>query len=93
MVHLFYTPYSYIGSDFVGHVGQYNLHFLSGAPKIKTSFATLLRPFEPQVWVFLLVSIVSVSITLIFINKVYEMLSDDLMRDTPFQSTKNILNI
>ena len=91
MAHLFYTPFSYLGSDFVGHIGQYNLHFLSGAPKVKTSYATLLRPFDPQVWILLFVSIVAVSITLIFINKVYEMMSDDLTRETPFQSTKKYL--
>ena len=91
MAHLFYTPYSYLGSDFVGHVGQLNLHFISGAPKIKTSYATLLRPFDPQVWIFLLFSIVAVSITLIFINKVHEMLSGDITRETPFQSTNKYL--
>ena len=86
MAHLFYTPYSYLGSDFVGHVGQYDLYFLSGAPKIKTSYATLLRPFDPLVWGFLLVSIVAVSISLILINKVQITLSDDVMGETPFQS-------
>ena len=82
-----YTPWSYQGSDFIGHVGQLNLYFLSGAPKIQTSYATLLRPFDPLVWGFLLVSIVAVSFSLILINKVQRTLSDDAMGETPFQST------
>ena len=91
MAHLSYTPNMHLGSDFIGHIGQYTLHFISGAPKVKTSYATLVRPFDTQVWIFLFVSIAAVSITLVFINKVYEMMSDDLTRETPFQSTKKYL--
>ena len=86
-----YTPWSYQGSDFIGHVGQLNLYFLSGAPKIQTSYATLLRPFSSQVWGFLLVSIVSVSATLILINMVHRTLSDGVTSETPFQSTNKYL--
>ena len=85
MAHLFYSPGSYLGSDYI-YVGQIGIYFLSGAPNIQTSYATLLRPFHPQVWGFLLVSLVSVSITLIIINKVHRTLSDDVMGETPFQS-------
>ena len=91
MAELFYFARSYTGSDFLGHVGQLNLYFLSGAPKIRTSYATLLRPFNSQVWGFLLVSIVSVSITLIFINKVHRVLSDGVISETPFQSNNKYL--
>ena len=85
MAHLFYSPWSYLGSDFI-YVGEMSIYFLSGAPNIQTSYTTLLRPFNSQVWGFLLVSLVSVSITLILINKVHRTLSDDVMGETPFQS-------
>ena len=90
MVILPYDPSLYIGSDFIGDIGpigSLSFYFLSGAPKTKNSLTTLIRPFTPQVWGFLLASIVAVSIALIVVNKVQNTLSDDLMRETPFQST------
>ena len=77
------------GNDFIGPVGRYDFHFLQGAPKVTSSYSTLIRPFDKYVWYFLLASVVAISFALIFINRVYSKLTKELMKETPFQSTSN----
>ena len=75
------------GNDFIGPVGRYDFHFLQGAPKVRSSYSTLIRPFDKYVWYFLLASVVAISFALIFINRVYSKLTKEIMKETPFQST------
>ena len=86
MVTTLYASNTYLGNDFIGPVISYDFHFLSGAPHTRNNFLTIFRPFDPYVWGFLLASIVVVSISLIYINKVYNSLSSESVKETPFQS-------
>ena len=85
MVHMLYDSYSYLGSDFIGPVGSYQFHFISGAPNEINTFTTLFRPFDPVVWALILASVVSVSIVLTVINNIYSLLNESKMEST-FQS-------
>ena len=71
MVHVFYHPTTYIGNDFIGPVGSYDLHLISGAPPERSEYLTLTKPFDSFTWVFTLISLVTVSIALICIEKLH----------------------
>ena len=86
MVVTLYNSDNYLGNDFIGPVGSYEFHFLSGAPHTRNNFLTIIRPFDPYVWGFLLASVVVVSVSLIYINKVYNAMSSESVKETPLQS-------
>ena len=86
MVLIFYDSNTYLGNDFIGPVSSYEFHFLSGAPHTRNNFLTIIRPFDPYVWGFLLASVVVVSVSLIYINKVYNAMSSESVKETPVQS-------
>ena len=86
MVLIFYDSNTYLGNDFIGPVSSYEFHFLSGAPHTRNNFLTIIRPFDPYVWGFLLASVVVVSVSLIYINKVYNAMSSESVEETPLQS-------
>ena len=86
LVTTLYASNTYLGNDFIGPVTSYDFHFMSGAPLTRNNFFTLFRPFDPYVWGFLLASVVVVSVSLIYINKVYNALSSESVKETPLQS-------
>ena len=86
MVTTLYASNTYLGNDFIGPVTSHDFHFLSGAPHTRNNFSTIFKPFDPYVWGFLLTSIVVVSVSLIYINKVYNSLSSESVKETPLQS-------
>ena len=86
MVQVFYHPVTYNGNDFIGPVGKYEFPFLSGAPLKKNNFLTLLRPYDSYVWGFLIASIVAISISLIIINKIFNIFSDMPIKESALQS-------
>ena len=93
MVHVFYNATSYLQNDFIGPVTTYDFHFLSGAPLPRNNLLTLFRPFDPNVWGFLLASVVAVSISLIFINKMHNAMSNEPVKETPLQSKNKLDNM
>ena len=58
-------------NDFIGPVGSYDLHLISGAPPERSEYLTLTKPFDSFTWVFTLISLVTVSIALICIEKLH----------------------
>ena len=87
MLHNYYTPANYFKNDFVGGtVASNNFKFLTGAPLPTKDYLTIIKPFEPYVWAFILASLVAVTMTLIFINKMHATWSNDQLRESAFQS-------
>ena len=87
MIKNFYlSPGIYFKNDFIGTTGHYAFYFLAGAPTPKKDFLTLVKPFDPVVWAFVLASIVAVSISLTFINKIHSTWSSESPKESPFQS-------
>ena len=88
MVHVFYHPTTYIGNDFIGPVTTYDFPFISGAPLTKNNYLTLFRPYDSYVWGFLIASVVTISLSLILINKIHNKISDEPyhMRESALQS-------
>ena len=86
MVTTLYDSETYIGNDFIGPVTSYDFHFLSSAPHTRNNFLTIIRPFDQYVWGLLLASIVVVSVSLIYINKAYNAMSSETVKETPLQS-------
>ena len=84
---MYNIPQKYIKNDFIGGtVGSYDFNFVTGAPLPTKDNLTLIRPFEPHVWAFILASLVAVSITLIFINKMHSTWKNESLKESPFQS-------
>ena len=84
---MYNIPQKYIKNDFIGGtVGSYDFNFVTGAPLPTKDNLTLIRPFEPHVWAFILASLVAVSITLIFINKMQSTWTNESLKESPFQS-------
>ena len=73
-------------NDFIGPVGTYDFHFISGAPQERDNFKTLILPFDEYIWAFLVMSVVLVSITLIFINKIYATFSKESSKESMLES-------
>ena len=59
---------------------------MTGAPKERDDFLKLVRAFDYQTWACLLVSLVTVCISLILINKTYAAWSNSPTKETPSQS-------
>ena len=86
MVNVLYHAPTYNGNDFIGPVSKYDFHFLSGAPLRKNNYLTLLRPYDSYVWGFLITSVVTVSLSLILINKIHNKFSDEPIKESALQS-------
>ena len=84
MVRLGYARHRFMRNDFIGPVGSYDLHLISGAPPERSEYLTLTKPFDSFTWVFTLISLVTVSIALICIEKLYATWSKESYDDTVF---------
>ena len=85
MVNLAYSP-NLIKADLIGPIRHWDFYFLTGAPQPTKDYLTLIKPFEPIVWAFVLASVVAVSIALISINKMYATWSNKPLKESAFQS-------
>ena len=82
-----YNQRFYVKNDFIGGtVASYEEHFLTGAPPKSKNYLTLIKPFEPHVWAFILASALVTSIALIFINKIHATWSKEPLNESAFQS-------
>ena len=85
MVNLAYSP-NLIKADLIGPIRHWDFYFLTGAPPPTKDYLTLIKPFEPIVWAFVLASVVAVSFALISINKMYATWSNKPLKESAFQS-------
>ena len=85
MVNLAYSPHL-VKADLIGPIRHWDFYFLTGAPHPTKDYLTLIKPFEPIVWAFVLASAVAVSIALISINKMYATWSNKPLKESAFQS-------
>ena len=83
-----YISTRYLKNDDIGTFGSYDFHFMTGAPPPVKDYLTVIRQFQPYVWAFTLVSLVAISIALIFINKMYAIFSEQVLRESAFQSIR-----
>ena len=85
------TSMSYKINDFIGPVKPFEIYLTSGAPPMTSDYLTIFRPFDQYVWALLVVSILAVSATLIFINKMWcfipniESCYEKTAKETPFE--------
>ena len=86
LVRGFYSSGVFLQNDFIGPIGSYDFHIISGAPKERDDYLKLVRPFDYQTWACLMVSLVTVCISLILINKTYAAWSNSPTKETPSQS-------
>ena len=84
MVRLAYARHRYLQNDFIGPVGSYDLHLISGPPPERSEYLTLTKPFDSFTWIFTMISLVSVSIALIIIEKLHATRSKESGDDTVF---------
>ena len=92
MVQIIYHPFAYSGSDFFGPITTHDFHFLSGAPSIRNSYLTLLRPFDHYVWNCFIASVAAISIILTIINKIHSKISIQPIKEDTLQSRNNMVN-
>ena len=87
-----YTLENFNQSDFLGPVGSYEFHVMTGAPQERNDFLKIIRPFDNYSWACILVSLVLVYLSLVLTNKVYAATwSSSDMQETPYQSMYEIL--
>ena len=86
MVTVFYSSELFKKCDFIGPVGQFETHMISGKPQKKQDYTTLFRPYTDYVWVFLIGSTVAVSVALIVINKMYADFTKKPTEESAYQS-------
>ena len=91
LVQTFYDWNLFLKNTFIGPVGYYDFHFISGVPQEVQKWLTVIRPFDIYIWAFLLASWVAVTIALIYINKIYSSWLKGSTKDTPYQS--NFFNL
>ena len=84
MVRLGYARHRFMRNDFIGPVGSYDLHLISGAPPERSEYLTLTKPFDSFTWVYTLISLVTVSIALLCIEKLHATWSKEFADDTIF---------
>ena len=87
-------PYSHSNipahNDFLGLVGSYDLHFASGIPETSLNYATMFKPFDNYIWAFIALSLFSVILTFLVIDKVSTLWMTNSTKNSFYQSTISI---
>ena len=83
---MYQYPLKNVKNELLGTIGSYDIHFLSGAPRTVNDYLTIIRPFEPAVWAFVVPSFVVVSMSLIFIDKLCSRITHESKTISTFQS-------
>ena len=65
-------------NDFLFHIGNYNYRIVSAIPEKALSYTTMLKPFDIYIWTSIVVSVASVLITMVAIEKNWDMLMGNL---------------
>lgn len=96
MVKLSYAPHRYLKNDYIGPIGSYDIHFLSGVPPERKEYLTLILPFDSFTWALIMASVIGVFATLILTNVICSMLPIESSHETVFQckikSRRQIVN-
>ena len=85
MVKLSYNWLRYQKNDYIGPVGSYDFHFISGAPAERNKYLALVRPFDLYTWAFIIASVAAVTVSLIVIEKLQAKWTKQPSNDTVFQ--------
>ena len=70
MFHFFLNDF-FLNNDFIGPLGTYDFPFLSGAPRERSNYLSIIKPFDNWVWASTWGSTVAVTFALLLINVVY----------------------
>ena len=70
MFHFFLNDF-FLNNDFIGPLGTYDFPFLSGAPRERSNYLSIIKPFDNRVWAWTWGSTVAVTLALLLINVVY----------------------
>ena len=76
----------YFKNEFIGPVGSYDLHFVSGAPPERNDYLKFIMPFDSYTWVFTLTAVVGVCIVWIIIDKIHMKLLHESAKESIFKS-------
>ena len=68
--HFFLNDF-FLNNDFIGPLGTYDFPFLSGAPRERSNYLSIIKPFDNRVWAWTWGSTVAVTLALLLINVVY----------------------
>ena len=79
--------------DFLSHLGSWDHYALSGKLRPTPKYHTLTNPFDKPTWILVAVSIVSVSITLVFIDWNYASWNGHSTKYITRQSKKSVNNM
>ena len=58
-------------NDFLFHIGNYNYRIISAIPEKALTYKTMLKPFDVYIWTGIVVSVLSVSLTMVAIEKTW----------------------
>ena len=61
----------FLKNDFIGPLGMYEFPLVSGAPKERSNYLSIIKPFDNLVWAWTGASTVGVTIALLIMNVVY----------------------
>ena len=85
-----YTSRYFLRNDFIGPIGSYNIHFLSGAPPIRNKYITLTRPFDSYTWAFIIASLVAVTVSLLLMDKMQSIWTRKPSNDIAFKCKSEV---
>ena len=75
-------------NDFLGLVGSYEINFASAIPETTLNYATMFKPFDNYIWALIAISLISVILTFLVIDKVSALWMRNSTKNSFFQSTK-----
>lgn len=64
-----YLSYKYI--DYLSYISSWEIYPLSGRLQEIPNFLTVTNPFDKYVWIWLMASVIALTVTLIIIEKLY----------------------
>ena len=88
IVNYLYTSQEFAKNDFIGPIGSYNFHFVSGAPPIRNKYITLIIPFDSYTWAFIITSLVGVTVSLLIMDKLQSSWTSQSSNDIVFKCKK-----
>ena len=58
-------------NDFLFHIGNYHYRIISAIPEKALTYTTMLKPFDIYIWVFIVVSVLSVLLIMMAIEETW----------------------
>ena len=85
-----FTHFRYNRVDYLNYLGSWDKYPLSRQPREIQNFLTVINPIGCYVWLYLIITVLTISFTLVTIDKCYSRWSDVNYEDTVYKS--KILN-